>query len=114
MKRKYCLKKTVSVGLKINLKNVPLLVQMFVFLYIFGDTLLIGSLYLHAKSVNNAVPRNSVVKHYIPGKNYQQNRLFITFSIYILFTVTITTWFAILLLRSGDIHQNPGPETRGL
>ena len=50
-----------------------------------------------------------MLKHTLPGKNYEENCGFTFKCLFILFSSAIVSWIAVIILQSGDIELNPGP-----
>ena len=56
--------------------------------------------------------KHHCLRHALPGRGYRTNCKFIYFSTIIFCAVLAITWLIVLLLlRSGNVHPNPGPSS---
>lgn len=56
--------------------------------------------------------KHHCLRHALPGRGYRSNCEFIYFSSILFYAVLTITWLIVLLLlRSGNVHPNPGPSS---
>ena len=55
--------------------------------------------------------KHNFSKCFLPGKMYKSNRVFTYHSFITFSSVLAVFWLIVLLLQSGDVHPNPGPDS---
>ena len=53
----------------------------------------------------------NLLRHTVPGKHYKENCKFTCHGLAFILLLVTVAWIFILLLKAGDIEQNPGPQT---
>ena len=68
-------------------------------------------LHISLESINLRLRLINNFNHIQPVKACTSSRRFTILSMHILTLLNLITWTSILLLRSGDVHPNPGPSS---
>ena len=63
------------------------------------------------ENLSRICSKHNFSKCFLPGKMYKSNRVF-TYHAFITFSSVLAVfWLIVLLLQSGDVHPNPGPDS---
>ena len=92
-----------------------LLVNMIEIIWLHFNAEQCFSISLAIKQINTLLykcTKHHCLRHALPGRGYRSNCKFIYFSSIIFYAVLAIMWLIVLLLlRSGNVHPNPGPSS---
>ena len=95
--------------LKIRLFRIT--VQLLFLIQIFFSTSNTLSLLINIYSNENSMKTvKRPCKRVVIGKTILYNVYFLNLFMIFLFSIIVSTWFVMLILLSGDVHSNPGPD----